>query len=65
MATIFEFNQGQERITHTMMLDFTAILIGYGFEREEAREIAAKAVQVAREHVEANPGVLRRNRFGV
>jgi hypothetical protein len=63
MATIFDFNQGQERITHTMMLDFTAILIGYGFEREEAREIAAKAVQVAREHAEATPGVLRRSRL--
>lgn len=63
MATIFEFNQGQERITHTMMLDFIAILIGYGFERQEAREIALKAVQVAREHVEATPGALRRNRF--
>jgi hypothetical protein len=63
MATIVDFNQGQDRITHTMMLDFTAILIGYGFEREEAREIAVKAVQVAREHAAATPGVLRRNRF--
>jgi hypothetical protein len=63
MATILEFHEGQERITHTMMLDFTAILIGYGFEREEAREIAAKAVQVAKEHAEAIPGGLRRNRF--
>ena len=63
MATIFDFNQGQERITHTMMLDFAAILIGYGFEREEAREIATKAVQVAREHAEATPGVLRRSRL--
>jgi hypothetical protein len=59
MATILEFHEGQERITHTMMLDFTAILIGYGF----AREIAAKAVQVAKEHAEAIPGGLRRNRF--
>ena len=62
MATILEFNEGQERITHTMMLDFTAILIGYGFEREEAREIATKAVQVAKQHAEAT-GALRRNRF--
>jgi hypothetical protein len=63
MASIFDFNQGQERIIHTMMLDFTAILIGYGFPREEAREIAAKAVQFAKDHAEAAPGVLRRNRF--
>jgi hypothetical protein len=63
MATIFDFKQAQERITHTMMLDFTATLIGYGFERAEAREIAVRAVQLVREHAAVTPGILRRSRL--
>lgn len=63
MATLFEFQRGQDRLTHSMMLDFTAILIGYGLPRDEARIIAAKAVQAAKQHLEANPSVLRKQRF--
>jgi hypothetical protein len=46
-----------------MMLDFTAILIGYGFPRDEARVIADKAMQAARQHLEESPSVLRVQRF--
>lgn len=63
MATLFEFQQGQQRLTHSMMLDFTAILIGYGFPRDEARVIADKAMQAARQHLEESPSVLRVQRF--
>lgn len=63
MATLVEYLQGQDRLTHTIMLDFTAILIGYGFGRDEARQIATKAVEVTKEHLDTNPMVLRRRRF--
>lgn len=63
MATIFDSSRVRRGSPTLMMLDFAAILIGYGFERAEAREIAVRAVQLAREHAAATPGVLRRSRL--
>jgi hypothetical protein len=46
-----------------VMLDFTAILLGYNLPREEARQVAAKAVEPVREHFANSGAVLRRQRL--
>jgi hypothetical protein len=42
-----------------LTLDFTAILIGYNIPREEARRVAAQAIEPVREHFAASGAVLR------
>ncbi|MGC2108404.1 MAG: hypothetical protein WA655_02740 [Candidatus Korobacteraceae bacterium] len=42
-----------------LTLDFTAILIGYNVPREDARRVAAQAIQPVRDHLAATGSVLR------
>jgi hypothetical protein len=42
-----------------LTLDFTAILIGYNIPREDARRVAAQAIEPVREHFAASGGTLR------
>jgi len=46
-----------------VMLDFTAILLGYNLPREDARRVAAKALEPVREHFATSGAVLRRQRL--
>ncbi len=45
-----------------LTLDFTAILIGYNIPREDARRVAAQAIEPVREHFAASGSVLRLSR---
>ncbi len=45
-----------------LTLDFTAILIGYNLPREDARRVAAQAVEPVRQHFAASGSVLRLTR---
>jgi hypothetical protein len=45
-----------------LALDFTAILIGYNIPREDARRVAAQAIEPVREHFAASGAVLRLSR---
>jgi len=45
-----------------LTLDFTAILIGYNIPREDARRVAAQAIQPVREHFASTGSVLRLSR---
>ena len=45
-----------------LTLDFTAILIGYNVPREDARRVAAQAVEPVREHFAADGATLRLSR---
>ncbi len=45
-----------------LTLDFTAILIGYNLPREDARRVAALAVEPVREHFASSGLVLRLSR---
>jgi hypothetical protein len=42
-----------------LTLDFTAILIGYNIPREDARRVAAQAIEPVREHFVTTGSVLR------
>ena len=46
-----------------MTLDFTAILIGYNLARDDARRVAAQAVEPVREHFANSDAVLRRKKL--
>jgi len=46
-----------------LTLDFTAILIGYNVPREDARRVAAQAIQPVRDHLAATGSVLRLTRM--
>ena len=46
-----------------LTLDFTAILIGYNVPREDARRVAAQAIQPVRDHLAATGSVLRLTRI--
>jgi hypothetical protein len=46
-----------------LTLDFTAILIGYNIPREDARRVAAQAIEPVREHFAASGAVLRLSRI--
>ncbi len=57
----------QQTTTHNlfnmMMLDFTAILVGYNLPRKEAKRLASKAVNPVREYFATTDAVLRRARL--
>ncbi|HEY5176895.1 MAG TPA: hypothetical protein VII95_15160 [Terriglobales bacterium] len=46
-----------------LTLDFTTILIGYNIPREDARRVAAQAVEPVLEHFSVSGTVLRRRGF--
>ncbi len=46
-----------------LTLDFTAILIGYNIPREDARRVAAQAIEPVREHFAVSGSVLRLTRI--
>lgn len=46
-----------------LTLDFTAILIGYNLPREEARRVAAQAIEPVREHFAVTGSILRLTRI--
>jgi len=52
-----------ENLLKRLALDFTAILIGYNIPREDARRVAAQAVQPVREHFATTGSVLRLTRM--
>lgn len=45
-----------------LTLDFTAILIGYNIPREDARRVAAQAIEPVRQHFAVSGSVLRLTR---
>jgi hypothetical protein len=45
-----------------LTLDFTAILIGYNIPREDARRVAARAIEPVREHFAVTGSTLRLTR---
>jgi hypothetical protein len=45
-----------------LTLDFTAILIGYNIPRQDARKVAAQAIEPVREHFAATGCTLRLKR---
>jgi hypothetical protein len=45
-----------------LTLDFTAILIGYNIPREDARRVAAQAIEPVRQHFALSGSVLRLTR---
>lgn len=55
-------HDGDANLLKRLTLDFTAILIGYNIPREDARRVAAQAVEPVREHFAATGSVLRLTR---
>lgn len=55
--------QNADRLLKMLALDFTTILIGYNIPREEARRVAARAIEPVREHFAVSGRVLRRCAF--
>jgi hypothetical protein len=54
---------GDATLLRRLTLDFTAILIGYNIPREDARRVAAQAVEPVREHFAVTGSVLRLSRI--
>jgi hypothetical protein len=54
---------GAAALMKRLTLDFAAILIGYNIPREDARRVAAQAVETVRAHYAASGAVLRLTRL--
>ena len=63
MVTIQLTQETNTHLFRMMMLDFTAILLGYNLPRDEARQVASAAVDVVRDHVMSTGTTLRRTRL--
>ena len=63
MEAPFATHATEENLLKRLALDFTAILIGYNIPREDARRVAAQAVQPVREHFATTGSVLRLTRM--
>jgi len=52
-----------QRLLTLLMLDFTAILVGYNLPPKDARLVASRAVEPVRDHFQKAATVLRRRGF--
>jgi hypothetical protein len=52
-----------ERLFKLMIMDFTAVLLGYNLPRDDARQAASKATESVREHFVATGATPRRVRL--
>lgn len=55
-------NVSHAALLKRLTLDFAAILIGYNLPREDARRVAAQAVETVEVHFAASGAVLRLSR---
>jgi len=58
-----ELQPAETNVLRMLTLDFAAILVGYNIPRDEARRVAAQAIEPVRKHCLASGSVLRRVRF--
>jgi hypothetical protein len=63
MESTMSGHVGTAALMKRLTLDFAAILIGYNIPREDARRVAAKAVETVRVYYAASGAVLRLTRL--